>query len=109
MKPFVRSCRSGRSLDEASPRLPLLVPPGTPVKHEQTVEVDSGVVALTQHAIYFGGRKRSMRVPYAKLVSVVPYSDGIGLQKNGLSAKPLTPLDGWFAYNLVKTLAANVA
>jgi hypothetical protein len=82
---------------------------GAPVKHEQTVEVDTGVVALTQSAIYFGGPKKSLRVPYAKLVSVVPYSDGIGLQKDGMSAKPitLTPLDGWFAYNLVKTLTAN--
>jgi hypothetical protein len=48
---------------------------------------------------------------HAHCHSVVPYSDGIGLQKDCLSAKPLTltPLDGWFAYNLVKTLAANVA
>lgn len=84
---------------------------GTPVKHEQTVLVDTGVVALTQQAIYFGGHQRSVHLPYAKIVSVVPYSDGIGLQKDGVSAKPLTltPLDGWFAYNLVKTLAAKGA
>jgi hypothetical protein len=84
---------------------------GTPVKHERTVLVDTGVVALTQHAIYFGGHQKSVHLPYDKVVSVVPYSDGIGLQKDGLSAKPLTltPLDGWFAYNLVKTLAAKVA
>ena len=57
------------------------------------------MVVPTQNGVYFGGHKRSMRVPYAKLVSVVPCSDGIGLQKDGLSAKPLTltPLDGWFA------------
>jgi hypothetical protein len=83
---------------------------GAPVKNEKTVEVDSGVVALTQHAVYFGGRKKTVRIPYAKLVSVEPFSDGIGLQKDGASARPvtLTPIDGWFTYNLVKTLAANV-
>jgi hypothetical protein len=56
---------------------------------------------------YFAGPKKSLRMPYSKLVSVEPYSDGVGLQKDGASAKPMTftPLDGWFAYNLIKNLS----
>ena len=81
---------------------------GAPVKHEQTVTMDTGFFGMTQQAVYFAGPRKSFRIPYSKLVRVQPYSDGVGLQKDGVSAKPMsfTPLDGWFAYNLVTNLAA---
>jgi hypothetical protein len=81
---------------------------GAPVKHEQTVTMDTGLLGLTPQAIYFAGPKKSLRLPYSKLVSIEPYSDGVGLQKDGASAKAMTftPLDGWFAYNLIKNLSA---
>lgn len=43
---------------------------GEPVRHEQTVQADTGVVALTQHAVYFGGHRKALRLPYEKLVRV---------------------------------------
>jgi hypothetical protein len=81
---------------------------GTPVKHDATVTVDTGLLGLTPQAIYFAGPKKGLHLPYAKLVSIEPYSDGVGLQRDGASAKPMTftPLDGWFAYNLIKNLSA---
>lgn len=81
---------------------------GAPVKHEATVTMDTGLFGLTPQAIYFAGPKKSLRLPYSKLVSIEPYSDGVGLQKDGASAKPMTftPLDGWFAYNLIKNVSA---
>ncbi len=82
---------------------------GRPVQHEATVEMDSGLFGMTQQAVYFAGPKKSLRLPYAKLVTVAPFSDGVGLQKDGSSAKPMTftPLDGWFTYNLIKNLSAQ--
>jgi len=46
-------------------------------------------------------------VPYSKIVSFTPYSDGIGIQRDAASAKPQTFVtgDGWFIYNLVVNLA----
>jgi hypothetical protein len=81
---------------------------GRPVQHDATVEVDTGLLGLTQQALYFAGPRKSLRLPYSKLVTVVPYSDGVGIQKDGVSAKPMsfTPLDGWFTYNLIKNLSA---
>jgi hypothetical protein len=35
-----------------------------------------------------------------------PYEDGIGLQKDGATAKPLIfkNIDGWFTYNAISNL-----
>lgn len=81
---------------------------GRPLREEHTVAIDVGQVAITQKAFLFAGPKKSLRLPIGKLVGIEPYSDGIGLQKDGTNAKPMTftPLDGWFAFNLVKNLSA---
>lgn len=82
---------------------------GRPVQHEATVEMDRGIFAMTQKAVYFAGPKKSLRVPYTKFVSIEPFSDGVGLQKDGASARPMTftPLDGWFTFNVIKNLSAQ--
>jgi hypothetical protein len=45
-------------------------------------------------------------VPYRKIVSVEPFKDGIGIQRDAMTAKPQIFVldDGWFAYNLVSNL-----
>ena len=82
---------------------------GRPVEKEETVLVDKGILALTTKHLYFGGERKSFRVPYRKIVSFVPYSDGIGIHRDAASAKPqiFVTGDGWFTYNLVVNLAAE--
>ena len=79
---------------------------GNPVASEQAVLLGSGMLALTNKNLYFGSSSKTFKTPYNKLISITPYSDGIGLQKDGVSAKPqiFKPLDGWFAYNLISNL-----
>lgn len=83
-------------------------------KGERTVSterkfVDSGWVFITDRNLYFAGDNKSLRVPYAKIVSFQPFSDGIGFIRDAATAKPqiFRTGDGWFAYNLVTNLASR--
>ena len=44
---------------------------------------------------------------HERIVSFTPYTDGIGVQRDALTAKPQSFVtgDGWFTYNLVTNLA----
>lgn len=80
---------------------------GYPIEREEQVYVDTGILAVTTKHIYFYGPIKSFRVPYSKIVSFTPYSDGIGIQRDAANAKPqiFVTGDGWFVYNLVINLA----
>lgn len=79
---------------------------GRPVETEEVVLVDKGLIAITTKHIYFHGPSKSFRIPYTKLVSYTPYSDGIAVQRDAASAKPQVFVtgDGWFIYNLIANL-----
>lgn len=79
---------------------------GNPVVSEHAVLLGTGIIAFTNKNLYFGSVSKTFKIPYNKLISITPYSDGIGLQKDGASAKPqiFKPLDGWFAYNVISNL-----
>lgn len=79
---------------------------GSPVETTKLVQVDNGQVLVTSHHIYFLGTRKSLRVPYRKIVSVEPFKDGIGIQRDAMSAKPQIFIldDAWFVYNLVSNL-----
>ena len=79
---------------------------GNPVEHTERVHVDTGQMIVTDKNIYFSGPRYSTKIPYKKIVSYQPYSDGIGLIRSAATAKPQTFVtgDGWFAYNLVMNL-----
>jgi len=81
---------------------------GTPVENTQVVSGGKGTLAATNKNLYFIGPLKSMRIPYAKIITFQPYSDGIGIQRDAASAKPevFKTGDGWFAYNLITNLAA---
>jgi len=81
---------------------------GNPVMSEHAVLLGTGIIALTNKNLYFGSDSKTFKTPYNKLISITPYSDGIGMQKDGVSAKPqiFKPLDGWFAYNLISNLSS---
>lgn len=80
---------------------------GHPVQETSTTLIDTGMVVLTDMQIYFHGPKKSFRTPYNKIIGLEPYSDGVGLRKDGATAKPqiFQGLDGWFTYNIIKHFA----
>ena len=80
---------------------------GQSIEHTERVHVDSGLVALTTKHIYFAGPSASLRIPYSKIVSFQPFSNGIGIVRDARSAKPqlFETGDGWFAYNLAMNLS----
>ena len=84
---------------------------GNPVVTTQTVLVDSGILGITNKHIYFAGKTKSFRIRYDKIVSFIPYSDGIAIQRDATSAKPqiFVTGDGWFTYNLITNLAHFLA
>jgi hypothetical protein len=80
---------------------------GHPVEHTERVHIDTGIVVTTNKHIYFAGPRKSFRIPYSKIVSFEPYSDGIGVMRDAATAKPqiFVTGDGWFIYNLVTNLS----
>ncbi len=82
---------------------------GSPVITKETHEVGVGALVPTNKHLYWVNAHKSVRIPYRKIISINPFSDGIGIVKEGVTAKPqyFITEDGWFTYNLVKNLAAN--
>ncbi len=76
---------------------------GQPIQTSQVLDVGTGPLAVTNKHLYFSGGNTSLRIPYSKIVSFQPFSDGIGIQRDAASAKPqiFRTHDGWFTYNLI--------
>ena len=68
--------------------------------------IATGIAYITDKNLYFNAAERGMRIPYTKIVSYIPYEDGLGVLRDGVTAKPicLKGIDGWFAYNFVKNI-----
>jgi hypothetical protein len=80
---------------------------GHAIDRIERVHLDTGLVAITNKQIYFRGPKKAFRLPYAKVISFEPFSNGVGIMRDGATAKPqfFITHDGWFTYNLVTNLA----
>jgi len=80
---------------------------GHTIETTERVQVDSGWFIIASKNIYFVGNRKGMRIPYGKIVSFDPYSDGIGIMKDAASAKQQIFIngDGWFTYNIVSNLS----
>lgn len=80
---------------------------GHAVERTERVHIDTGWVVATSKHIYFSGPSKSLRVPYSKIISFLPFSDGFGILRDTTTAKPQIFItgDGWFSYNLVTNLA----
>lgn len=80
---------------------------GNPIQTTETVHVDTGTLVVTNKHIYFAGSAKAFKIRYDQIVSFTPYSDGIGVQRNALTAIPqlFQTGDGWFSYNLLTNLA----
>ena len=79
---------------------------GNPVKIEEMNYIATGLMALTNKHVYFASPVKNLRLPLNKIITMDPYEDGIGLQKDGVRAKPqvFKNLDGWFIYNAISNL-----
>jgi len=77
---------------------------GKPIKETSLDLTEIGTFALTNKHLYFAGDLKNFRIRFDKIISVNPYTDGIGIQKDGVTAKPQTfkNVDGWFCYNFIK-------
>ena len=53
---------------------------------------------------YFHSPAKAFRIRHDKIVTIVPYSDGIEVQRDAATAKPqkFVTDDGWFLYNVVQ-------
>ncbi len=80
---------------------------GQAVDRTERVHIDTGWVVVTSKNIYFTGPSKSLRIPYTKVISFLPFSNGFGILREVTNAKPQIFLtgDGWFSYNLVTNLA----
>jgi len=76
---------------------------GYPVETTALQHVATGQLAITTKHMYFGSAQKTFRIPYTKILSVTPYSDGIAVHRDAASAKPqiFVTGDGWFIYNAV--------
>jgi hypothetical protein len=57
--------------------------------------------------VYFSGASKSFRIRHDKIVSIEPYSDGVGIQRDAQTARPQVFVtgDGWFTYNLLMNVS----
>lgn len=80
---------------------------GQAIERTERIRIDTGWVVATNKHIYFAGPSKSLRIPYSKVVSFLPFSDGFGILRDAATAKPqiFVTGDGWFSYNLVTNLA----
>ena len=79
---------------------------GKPVEHSYMEKVGIGQLIITNQNIFFYSQEKSIKIPFKKIVGIVPYSDGIEVQKDGTSAKRIVfqGLDCWFIMNLLSQI-----
>lgn len=79
---------------------------GHPVETTHAVHLGSGAFVITNKHVFFQGPAGVVKMAVKKIVMMEPYTDGIMLQMDGVSAKQRTfqGLDGLFAYNVITNL-----
>lgn len=77
---------------------------GHKVQEHNMEYIDTGLFGLTNKHLYFHGERKTFRTRLDRIVALDPYQDGIGVRKQGVTARPqiFVGIDGWFAFNLIK-------
>jgi hypothetical protein len=85
-------------------------------------DVDYGDFLMTTQAIYFGGTEKriNFRLPYKQIIRFQPYSDAVGICRNGAREQIFAPEraptaeatqalheSGWFLFNVLQALAKD--
>ncbi len=81
---------------------------GHPIEHSTWETIGVGSLVLTNKNVIFYSPNKSVKIPYNKLISYVPYNDGIELHKDGATAKPqiFQGFDSWFMVNFLSFINA---
>lgn len=79
---------------------------GHPVEHTERISHGAGLMVLTNKHIYYHGAK-VFRIPFSKIVSYEPFSNGIGITRDAANAKMqlFVTGDGWFTYNIISNIS----
>lgn len=79
---------------------------GQPVETTYMQKIGMGSVCLTDKHLYFSSPEKSLKIPYSKILTVESYSNGVGVQKDGVNEKPFffEGLNSWFTYNVISNL-----
>ena len=79
---------------------------GRPIETTVMQRIGTGSVCLTDKNLYFSSPEKSLKIPYAKILSIESFSNGIGFQKDGTNDKPifLEGINSWFTYNVIANL-----
>ena len=79
---------------------------GKPVQTMNIIPIAIGMLAITYKHLYFSSSLKNFRIGFDKIITVDSYSNAIGIQKDGVSAKPLIfkNVDGWFCYNFIQNI-----
>jgi hypothetical protein len=86
---------------------------GHQVQGTSLQEVDYGDFLITTRAFYFGGTEKGInfRLPYSYILRFVPYSDAVGICKDGGREQIFSPQhianSGWWLFNMLQALAAK--
>ena len=80
---------------------------GKPIEHSYMDKVGVGQLIITNQNIIFYSQAKSVKIPFKKIVGLVPYSDGIEVQKDGATAKRIVfqGFDCWFIMNLLSQIS----
>jgi len=80
---------------------------GHSVEKKSMAHKGTGVLGVTTKNIYFSSEWKSIKVPYIKILTFLPLSDGLGIHTDAKTAKAIAFItgDGWFVNNLVQNLA----
>ncbi|MDE6330737.1 MAG: hypothetical protein K2L83_08535 [Muribaculaceae bacterium] len=79
---------------------------GQPVETTYMEPIGRGCVCLTDKHLYFHCPAKALKIPFSKILSLDPYSNGLGIQKDGAREKPMffENLNSWFCYNAISNL-----
>ena len=79
---------------------------GKRIETETAQHIDTGLLCITNKHVYFSGESKGIRIPFSKIIAFIPYSDGVGIQKDGASSKTQTFVtgEGWFVHNLLSNI-----
>lgn len=79
---------------------------GAPITSIDRVSMGNGSLILTTQRIYFYGESTSLRVPYRKIASFLPFSNGVGIIKDSVNALPQIFVTGdGFAFEMLTRVA----
>lgn len=78
-----------------------------PIEHTYMDLKGTGTLYVTNKHLIFQSPTSAQKVPYTKMIGVMPYSDGIEVHRDGANAKRLTlqGFDSWFLMNVISQIA----